>query len=159
MTAWSIDQERLSGANMEADWNGATLRGIAKLTINESVKRDRQYGNGSVAIGLPAGTHEADFELETIPEEADDILMTLGDQWSKTPGTIGITFVGDSIYTVNLSRVFLNDASMSVEAGGQKATTKTLKGYVLDPVDSNGLRALAAAGVGTFSLGPFSISF
>jgi hypothetical protein len=159
---WSSDQTRLSGASMEGDWNGVTLRGIVKATVTDELSRDPQYGNSSVSNGLPAGTHKASLELETIPEEADNVAQALGDSLSQVPGTVGFYSSEPNGNTddVELSRVFIDSISWTVEAGGQKAQTKTIKCTVLDPVNWNGLRLITDQREDALSLsvGGFSIS-
>jgi hypothetical protein len=162
MSFWSSDQTRLSGASMEGDWNGVTLRGIQKITISDEVQREPQYGNSSVSIGMPAGTHKASLELETIPEEADNVAQALGDNLSQVPGTVGIYSSEPNGGTddIELSRVFIDSINWTGEAGGQKGQTKTIKCTVLDPVDWNGLKLITdqREDALALSVGGFSIS-
>ncbi len=147
MANWSSDEARISGASMEADFNGSILRGMQKLDVSDEVSRDAMHGNGSISIGLPAGTHKGEFTLESIPEEVDEFLGTLGDGFYKVPGTIGISLVKASgIITINLRRCYLNKTQAAFEAGGQKGSTSTLTGIILDPIDWNGLRGVVPGG-------------
>ena len=157
MTQWSSDEERVSGAAMEGDFNGAIIRGFQKLDLSDEVGRDPMYGNSSVSIGIPAGTHKGEFTLESIPEEVDEFLGTLGDQFYRVPGTFGISLVRASgLITYNVTRVYLNKMQLGMEAGGQKGSTGTLTGIVLDPIDWNGLRGIAPKAPTAFSFPTFS---
>jgi len=110
-----------------------------------------------VSIGIPAGTHKGEFTLESIPEEVDEFLGTLGDQFYRVPGTFGISLVrATGLITFNVTRCYLNKNQVSLEAGGQKGSTQTLTGIILDPIDWNGLRGIAPKAPTAFSFPTFS---
>lgn len=158
MAFWSSDEERVSGAAMEGDFNGVIIRGLQKLDVSDEVTRDPMYGNDKVSIGMPGGTHKGEFTLESIPEEVDEFLNSLGDTFYNIPGTIGIQLVRPSgLITYNLTRVYVNKTAVSIEGGGQKGSTGTLTGVILDPIDWNSLRGVVAANQGNpFSFPVFS---
>ncbi len=146
---WTSDDFRDSLQSMEADWAGTTLRGLQSLKAGDKLKRDRQYGNGSISIGLPAGTHEGDLEIVTIPGEFDNLAANLGNDMTQIPGTVGVAFrrPNGTIYTVNLTRVYLNEVNLEAgKAGGSDPSLITIPAYVLDPIDWNGLRMIQPKG-------------
>lgn len=143
MGQWSSDQVRMSGASMEADWGGVTIRGISKLDMSDELQRDPEYGNDQVSIGLPAGTYKAELSLEVISEEADRLRNALGSSAARIPGTIGVSFFeaeGSEPIFYQVTGVYLNGSSLSVEAGGQKSNKETLKAIVTQPIDWNGFQ-------------------
>jgi hypothetical protein len=143
MGSWSSDQSRLSLASAEADFSGTTMRGLQSITISEEMSADPMYGNGSVSIGAPIGTHKAELTFKTIPEEADNILQSLGPAATRVLGSVGITMAepnGANPYLINLTnvRILKMEADLG-EAGGQKGSMKTFTCAVYDPVDWNGI--------------------
>lgn len=158
MTTWSSDQIRKSGASMEADFNGVTLRGISKLDMSDEVKRDLEYGNGSLPIGIPAGSYAAELTIETIPEEADNLYASLGSGVASSIGSMGVSFFepsgGDPI-VYNIAGIYIQGRSASVEAGGQKANRETIKAIITQPIDWNGIQLVEQTfgGFGGLDLG------
>lgn len=161
MSQWSFsDQDRISGATVEADWNGIIIRGMQSFDISDEVTRDPMYGNGAVSIGMPQGTHKAEATLVSIPEEVDEVLQALGPNFYLVPGTIGITLVRASgPITYNLTRVYLNKGQVKFEAGAQKGSEGTLTAVVLDPIDWNGLTGTSPAPTGIAFSFPFDVGF
>jgi hypothetical protein len=146
---WTSDDFRDSLQSMEAHWAGAILRAIQSLKLEEEVSDEPIYGNDSIAIGLPKGTHKATGELVTIPSEADAIYEQLGNQWTQVPGSIGVTLrrPNGTSYNVDLTRVYLRKTSIEFgKAGGSDPSLKTLSLRILDPVNWNGLRGIEAPG-------------
>jgi hypothetical protein len=159
MGQWSSDQIRDSGASLEADFNGFTLRGIAKLTFKDNLERDEQFANSSVSIGIPAGTYKAEGTLETISAEADGLRQSLGTNFTQIPGSIGVSLYepnGAGLITYNLTRVYLQGGGeVTIESGGQKSVTETLSFKILDPIDWNGVQALTDTAASIISLPDF----
>lgn len=157
---WSYsDQDRISGATLEGDWNGAVFRGMQKLEVSDEVSRDPMYGNDSIAIGMPVGSVKGEITFETIPEEADEVLNALGPEFYKIPGTVGFSCMrANGLYLVQLTRVYLNKQQITFEGGGQKGSTGTLTGIILDPIDWNGLRGVESKAVQGFGF-PISLGF
>ncbi len=140
---FSSQQARFSGASIEGDWQGVTLFGIQSIEITDELDGEPMMGNGSVAIGMPAGSHKASITLETIPEEADALLQRLGNNFSQIPGSVGLSMsepFGAGVYLVEVTGIYIRSCSFKAESGGQKGSTKTITGTVLNPVNWNGLR-------------------
>lgn len=143
---WNSDQSRFSLASAEADFDGVTMRGLQGITITDEVATDPAYGNGSIPIGAPAGTYKGELTFSTIPEEADNILQALGQDYSRVLGTVGITMnePNGNSYLIELSRVKITKVEANLgEAGGQKISITSFTCLVMDPPNFNGVSSIS----------------
>lgn len=163
MSTWSPDQSRLSLANAAADFSGVTLRALQNVEIDEEVKSEPVYGNGSVSIGAPDGMHSATLKFDTIPEEADNVIQVLGPGFSRVFGQVGVTMqnsVTYDLYDIVMTRVRIIKIGAKLgKAGGSDPSLVSVECQVFDPVIWNGVNIIDNLnGSGGASLGAFSLT-
>lgn len=142
----STDQFMDSLQSTEIDFSGFPLRGIQNVKPTEEYKRDRVYGNGPFALGLPIGTHEAGVDFSMILKEFDRMVGSLGDNYSQIPATMGLNFrrpTDGTIYSLNATSVYINKTELEAgKAGSSDPSLVSLTAYILDAIDWNGIVGL-----------------
>lgn len=155
---WSSDYTKLSLASMELSVNGQTVRGIVKVTLKETVKRDPAYGNGSVSEGLPAGQHSAEGSVAMFSPSAAALRTIVGGGWSQSACVIAISLFepnGAGLLHYGVSGAYLTELEADFgEAGGNKPGQETFGLTIIDPIDWDGLPAIYKQGsVGLLPIG------
>lgn len=143
---WSSDYTKLSLASLELGLLGQTVRGLTKVTLKETVKREPVYANGSVSEGLPAGQHSAEGSIAMFSPSAAAVRTIIGGGWSQVPVFIAISLfepLGAGLLQYNVSGAYLTELEADFgEAGGNKPGQETFALTIINPIDWDGLPAI-----------------
>jgi zona occludens toxin (predicted ATPase) len=139
---YGMNQNRWSLASGKISVHGQEYRGIQSLSPKESVKREKVYGSGRIAVGRVRGQHEASCSMEMLLSEYNQLVQTLGPSFSDVPFDIAATFiemVGDGVFSVEVVQATIISAELKA-SNDQKALVMAVELDVVEPIIWNGLR-------------------